>query len=994
MARYWLNNISNTTTCPYDHHPLKLIRYQRTGMAQTDALTCDFCGNIYLQYISAEIAASQPDISDNYLSGKEKQRLKTEQRKAAEEKARARAEQEKKERERLRKIREEQERVKREREERLRKAREEQERMEREQEAKRRAEQAALKAKKDRLIALVSSVFETDYFSAESVYKQNNTEQLLSSTEFSLLQAEFTKKWFSEHAREGSFPPDKDQGSAISATKKNIEVVARAGSGKTATIINRFRFLAEHCNVEPSTVIMLAFNKKAAGELREKINALYSSYDERERKMPHIMTFHALAYSIVHPEETLIYDDEEAGARTLSRAVQEIIDEKVRDDSWSTKIREVMLLHFKGNWEAIETGGHNLSEQQQLVYRRSIPNKTLNNEYVKSHGEKVIANILFEHDIEYTYEKYYKWDDGTPYRPDFTVYTTEKKPVIIEYFGMAGDSDYDQQIARKENFCAAHNLPLIGVSPSDVTGESDTLTKKLLQRLTDEGITYRELTEDEIWERIKDRAIDEFTKAITSFIGRCRKKDLSVDALSELVESYTSELPTEGLFLELACNIYGDYLKKLERDNLEDFDGLMSRAVQSILQGKTSFDKRNNRGDLRDLTFIMIDEYQDFSFLFDRFLTTIRTVCPQASIFCVGDDWQAINAFAGSDVRYFQDFTWRYEESDRYSLKTNYRSKKEIVSIATRLMTQQGSPDSIYAAKPGNGTVRIGYLSDYEPSPVEKIIHDYDRFTPAVLRLVANILDQDKNVVFLTRANDRLPLPFISRTKASGTSTERFVASIRTFFPQKKRLTEDNEERITISTTHKYKGKENDAVIVLDAITGFYPLIHPAWIFQRVFGDTIEKLIEEERRLFYVALSRAKEDLFILTMKGEESPFLSALGKPIPLVWDDYSPVKTDEVSIRVEVCNQRGNYVTPPTMLIKEWLKADDYKWDAGRKRWYHFYSRNDFDISEVLEQEWTHAADHVYLIQYDENDQIEDAYLFADGNITQLEVKGKSTE
>lgn len=218
--------------------------------------------------------------------------------------------------------------------------------------------------------------------------------------------------------------------------------------------------------------------------------------------------------------------------------------------------------------------------------------------------------------------------------------------------------------------------------------------------------------------------------------------------------------------------------------------------------------------------------------------------------------------------------------------------------------------------------------------------------------------------------------------------------TIRTFFPQKKRLTEDNEERITISTTHKYKGKENDAVIVLDAITGFYPLIHPAWIFQRVFGDTIEKLIEEERRLFYVALSRAKEDLFILTMKGEESPFLSALGKPIPLVWDDYSPVKTDEVSIRVEVCNQRGNYVTPPTMLIKEWLKADDYKWDAGRKRWYHFYSRNDFDISEVLEQEWTHAADHVCLIQYDENDQIEDTYLFADGNITQLEVKGKSTE
>ena len=139
------------------------------------------------------------------------------------------------------------------------------------------------------------------------------------------------------------------------------------------------------------------------------------------------MTFHALAYSIVHPEETLIYDDEEFGERTLSKAVQQIIDDKIRDDTWAPKIREVMLLHFKGNWEAIETGGHNLSEEQQLLYRRSLPNQTLNNEYVKSYGEKVIANILFEHDIEYTYEKYYKWDDGTPYRPDFTVNTARGK---------------------------------------------------------------------------------------------------------------------------------------------------------------------------------------------------------------------------------------------------------------------------------------------------------------------------------------------------------------------------------------------------------------------------------------------------------------------------------------------------------------------------------------------------------------------------------------
>ena len=328
MARYWIDDISSTTQCPYDHHPLKLIKYQRTGMPATSALTCDFCSGIFLQYISPEVAASQPDISDSYLNRKEKEKLKAAQRKAAEEKARARAEEERKERERLRKIREEQERKKR------------------ELEAKKRAEQAALKAKKDELIAQINSAFESDYFSAESYFRANNAEKLLSDAEFIQLQEEFIKRWFAQNTPAGEYPPDIEQGAAIGGTKNNIEVVARAGSGKTTTIVNRFRFLTEHCNVDASTMLLLAFNKKAAKELRDRIEKLLSTHQERATNMPHIMTFHALAHSIVHPKETLIYDDDEAGSRELSRTVQAIIDEKLRDVEWALKIRSVMLSHF------------------------------------------------------------------------------------------------------------------------------------------------------------------------------------------------------------------------------------------------------------------------------------------------------------------------------------------------------------------------------------------------------------------------------------------------------------------------------------------------------------------------------------------------------------------------------------------------------------------------------------------------------------------------
>lgn len=977
MASYWLENITDKTTCRDDYHPLTKASYSSDGLTVPDAYMCTHCNSIYLSYINAEVAAQHQSIRTSYLSSKERRQIqnllnKEKQAQAQREEAEKRAE-----RERLRKIKEEKARIQRLKEEEERKA------------------LAALKAKQKELILKINHAFETDYFSAELFFEEHNKENLLSSSEFLQLQDSYLEKWFSEHTPKGGFPPDKDQCKAIGSTRKNIEVVARAGSGKTSTIVNRYRFLTEHCNANPSSVLMLAFNKKAAGELREKMEELFATFDIREAKMPHVMTFHALAYSIVHPEETLIYDDEEAGARTLSKAVQQIIDNKIRDDIWAPKIREVMLLHFKGNWEAIETGGHNLSEEQQLIYRRSLPNQTLNNEYVKSYGEKVIANILFEHDIEYTYEKYFKWKDGTPYRPDFTVYTSDGNPVIIEYLGLAGDPEYDQLTARKEEYWNNRRVQLIKVFKEDVAGDTDTLSKELLEFLKDEGVSYRKLSEEEIWERIKERAIDEFTKAITSFIGRCRKKDLSVEVLCKLIQNYSSELPTEELFLEVACNIYEDYLRKLQSENLEDFDGLISRAVQDILQGKTGFDSWRNRGDLRDLSYIMIDEYQDFSYLFDHFLDAIRTLCPQANVFCVGDDWQAINAFAGSDVQYFHSFTNRYVESARYDLQTNYRSKKKIVDIATRLMARNESDSRIQAAKLGAGTVRLGYLSNYEPAPVEIAIHGYtDRLTPAILRLVSSILDQGKNVVFLTRTNDRLPLDFTCRTKATGTNLERFLASVRKFFPPEKRYSADNKERITASTTHKYKGKENDAVIIMDAMMGFYPLIHPTWIFQRIFGDTIDKLIEDEKRLFYVALSRAKEDLYILTMKDEESPFLSTLGRLNTLLWDDYSPVKTDAVSIKIEVRNQPGKFITPPTMVIKELLKADDFKWDRDRTAWCRYYSRDDYDIEEIMGQAWTHIADHVFLIQYDEDERIEDAYLFADGTVTQFEVEGKLFE
>lgn len=414
----------------------------------------------------------------------------------------------------------------------------------------------------------------------------------------------------------------------------------------------------------------------------------------------------------------------------------------------------------------------------------------------------------------------------------------------------------------------------------------------------------------------------------------------------------------------------------------EQHDYRMGRATLCIKEGKTGFDKGDHRGDLKDLSFIMIDEYQDFSYLFDVFLESIRSVCPDAGIFCVGDDWQAINAFAGSEVRFFQLFTQRYPDSERYYLQTNYRSKREIVALGSELMDPGNGSNAITAANQGSGIVRIGYYSDFVQSQEERSIHGPDSLTPAVLRLVSHSLNCGKQVVFLTRTNDRLPLPFVNRAKTAGTSLERFLATIQYFF------TPDQRKRIAASTTHKYKGEEEDVVIILDSLAGYYPLIHPTWIFQRVFGDTVGKLIEEEKRLFYVAISRAKDNLYILTTRGEESPFVESLGTLAELNWDDYPPLRSKETAIRIEVSNQRG-FSPGATMAIKELLMKDQFKWDAEKKVWYLFYSKEGFEIRELFEREWAKAADHVILIRYGERDKKEEAYLFVEGIPQRLQIR-----
>ncbi len=177
-----------------------------------------------------------------------------------------------------------------------------------------------------------------------------------------------------------------------------------------------------------------------------------------------------------------------------------------------------------------------------------------------------------------------------------------------------------------------------------------------------------------------------------TFIGRCRKYNLSRETLEVRSRMHEACSDVEKKFLAVGIAILDSYLGRLAQDYLEDFDGLVWHAIAAVNENRVRFirDAGREQGNLTSLRFILIDEYQDFSEMFYAFVSAIRAVNQDVRFFCVGDDWQAINAFAGSDLRYFKDFHKYFDTPQQLMIATNYRSPVSIVRLGVTIQAVVG----------------------------------------------------------------------------------------------------------------------------------------------------------------------------------------------------------------------------------------------------------------------------------------------------------------
>jgi DNA helicase-4 len=788
-------------------------------------------------------------------------------------------------------------------------------------------------------------IFANDFLKADDAFATLPHTNHFTQLDYDMYKSEFVRLWVKGKL---GIELDSEQALIVGHINGNLKITARAGSGKTRTLVARAIFLIEHCKVPENSILLLAFNRKAADEMRARLKQFL------DEKLPHVMTFHALAYALVHPDESLMFDHPNSNFQKQSREIQKLIDSEISKPSFIERIRAVMLEYFRGSWDAIAENTFDASKLDDLNSQRSLQHETLNGEYVKSFGEKIIANILFENSIEYDYERSFKWD-GVNYRPDFSIKLGTDSGIAIEYFGLVGETEYDSSSTKKRDFWAKKpNWSLVERFPIDIRNTGTKFEANLIGELQALGLKTRKLSDEEVWRQLRPRAIDTFTKSVKIFIQRCRKLDLSSQELDALISGHDFQSSFEKSFAKIGQELYSHYLALLQPGLLEDFDGLLIRACELLNSGLTSFarNKGEEVGNLSNVQHVLVDEFQDFSMLFYRMLTGIKRNNPSVQFLCVGDDWQAINGFAGSDLSYFRDFAQKdlFQSSDTKWIHTNYRSAARIVNAGNALMREFG--DEATAKDLKSGKVLIAYHDQFTPTSFEYLEHQNDEITPLLLRVVHKLLTSHEEITILSRTNRiKYKINYSNPATTVDSDLQKFKKHLDSF------LKTEDRQRVSISTTHMFKGLESDAVIVIDANQNSYPLIHPTWEFFRLFGYNEAKIIDEERRLLYVALSRAVTTLVIFGNSSNLSPFIRD-----PRFLESIEELKISEFPAPTKSGRQFLELSVFKSFNVKDQLKALGFRFhpdpDSRRNRWFKMIPISEFSVEDLNSQPWNDGS------------------------------------
>ena len=664
---------------------------------------------------------------------------------------------------------------------------------------------------------------------------------------------------------------DSQQREAVVTDEYSNLVVAGAGSGKTLTILGKALFLTKIKHVDPDRILLMSYTRKTVNDLNDRLTKISSN--------ARATTFHKLGLDIITN-----YEGERPNIAE-ENALRKVVKKYLRDGISAHPEQVQALVEFIAcysnipeDYDDFKSAGERFDYYRGSVDYETLKSKvndsggaraTLAGERVRSVEELMIANFLYLNGVKYEYEKLYPYSDFV-YHPDF--YLTDYD-IWLEHFGVDENGDakwlndfdskkYVKEMDSKRRVHEAQGTTLL--ETYSYYNKQHKLLEELESMLKDNGVKLRRVGIDEVYDAIsQDKYFgSQLEDLIISFVNLCKSRDLSEKEIKSLFYSEHEDAfmtRRSELFFTFAFPILRQYQNELDKDNSIDFHDMINHAAEIVRKnGYKAYD------------YVIVDEYQDISYSRFNLMNAIREHS-DAKVLCVGDDWQSIYRFAGSDISLFSRFGEFVGEYKQLLIEKTHRNSQELVSMASEFI--QKNPMQI-KKEPKSDTSCSDPISFIEYDAADPDA-SYVVFTNVVKDLVERF-GRDKTIMVLGRHTfDLRPILFEGLEREQRRKDVFWNDETGTI-----KITGLDYDNLSFSTVHKAKGLEADNVIVLhmeNSQYGFPNKLTDDPMLTPLLSEKEDYRFAEERRLFYVAITRTKNETILLAPSVNESEFFMEL---------------------------------------------------------------------------------------------------------------------
>lgn len=666
------------------------------------------------------------------------------------------------------------------------------------------------------------------------------------------------------------YPLDEQQRRSIVSEEDNCLVVSSAGSGKTSSIVGKVKYLIELKKVDPTRILLISYTNKAAAELTERmgIDGLRG------------YTFHKLALDLIGQQtgqKPSICDNTDAlfvkiyrelldDPRFRKHAVEYFVDYQASEADWEKRKNERR---------------QQLSEQKDVRLKALLPDMDGKPIYIRSEQEQKICFVLSSLGVKFRYEEPYEHPVAdamhSQYKPDFSIYFErdgKPKRLYLEHFGVDEHGLVPAWFAKDRNISyeeanriyndgitwkkAAHEkfeTELITTSSADFY-HSD-IKEKLKTLLSGAGVPLQERTDTELYGMVLPEGSKQekaFIRLIATFVTLLKSSCRSLKEVLKQTDE-TDDSRSEFVIKNIFRPVYERYTEALRNSGQIDFTDAILQATDIC---RTSHPVTYD--------YIIVDEFQDISVDRYNFLKALREGNPPAKLYCVGDDWQSIYRFSGSDMALFNNFAGFFGPTEINKIETTYRFGEPLVGISAQFI-QRNTAQIQKNIRP---------FSEHTKTELSFQAYERNDYCNTIGRLVASI-PADKSVFLLGRYSfDDYYLSFMYKSVKEG---NRFYYII-------------DGRKIEFLTVHKSKGLEADYVIILQCnkdTYGFPSRVSDDPALQYVLTASDRFPYGEERRLFYVAITRAKVKTWVLYDTRFPSVFVDEFLHPEKVTQESYT---------------------------------------------------------------------------------------------------------